>query len=177
MLAGYFCTVDLKYITCAQILEVIYEGRRRRFSVDSISSQLPSGKEQLDGLVRGLGSLSVASSTKLWTVGWDCTVSILDKEVKDPALATHKVISTQRQTKILVFSSYNPWCQPEIEVLAPSTTNDAYSTVGGLNKQIQQIRDLLEIPLTRPELFRYFGPCFFSLPPGFALAHHPPFHN
>lgn len=34
---------------------------------------------------------------------------------------------------------------------------DAYSSVGGLNKQIEEIRDLLEIPLTRPELFRYFG--------------------
>lgn len=48
--------------------------------------------------------------------------------------------------------------QPEIEILSPSSSNEAYSTVGGLNKQIQEIRDLLEIPLTRPELFRYFGP-------------------
>jgi AAA family ATPase len=29
--------------------------------------------------------------------------------------------------------------------------------VGGLDKTISQIRDLLEIPLTRPELFGYFG--------------------
>ena len=34
---------------------------------------------------------------------------------------------------------------------------DAYTSVGGLDKQIAQIRDLLEIPLTRPDLFRYFG--------------------
>jgi AAA family ATPase len=47
--------------------------------------------------------------------------------------------------------------QPEIEGLTPITISEAYSTVGGLNKQIQEIRDLLEIPLTRPELFRYFG--------------------
>ena len=34
---------------------------------------------------------------------------------------------------------------------------DAYASVGGLDKQIAQIRDLIEIPLTRPELFRQFG--------------------
>ena len=34
---------------------------------------------------------------------------------------------------------------------------DAYAAVGGLDKQIQQIRDLIEIPLLRPDLFNYFG--------------------
>jgi hypothetical protein len=33
----------------------------------------------------------------------------------------------------------------------------AYTSIGGLDKQIAQIRDLLEIPLTRPDLFRHFG--------------------
>ncbi|KAG5642983.1 hypothetical protein DXG03_001799 [Asterophora parasitica] len=58
----------------------------------------------------------------------------------------------------------------EIEILAPTSASDAYSTVGGLNKQIQQIRDLLEIPLTRPDLFRYFG----LKPPRGILLHGPP---
>jgi AAA family ATPase len=47
--------------------------------------------------------------------------------------------------------------QPQIEMLAQRSIKDAYSSVGGLNKQIEEIRDLLDIPLTRPELFRYFG--------------------
>lgn len=47
--------------------------------------------------------------------------------------------------------------QPQVEMLAQRSIKDAYSSVGGLNKQIEEIRDLLEIPLTRPELFRYFG--------------------
>lgn len=38
-----------------------------------------------------------------------------------------------------------------------ASNKDAYASVGGLNKQISQIRDLLEIPLTQPELFRHFG--------------------
>jgi len=47
--------------------------------------------------------------------------------------------------------------QPKIEVLEHGPVTEAYASVGGLNKQIAQIRDLLEIPLTRPELFRHFG--------------------
>jgi ATP-dependent 26S proteasome regulatory subunit len=47
--------------------------------------------------------------------------------------------------------------QGDVEVLAHKSVKEAYSSVGGLNKQIEAIRDLLEIPLTRPELFRYFG--------------------
>ena len=42
-------------------------------------------------------------------------------------------------------------------MLSQRSVKDAYSSVGGLNKQIDEIRDLLEIPLTRPDLFRYFG--------------------
>lgn len=38
--------------------------------------------------------------------------------------------------------------------------SDAYTTVGGLDKQIAQIRDLIEIPLMRPELFHEFGEDF-----------------
>ncbi|RPD56727.1 AAA family ATPase [Lentinus tigrinus ALCF2SS1-7] len=51
-----------------------------------------------------------------------------------------------------------------------SVEKDAYSSVGGLDKQIAQIRDLIEIPLTRPELFRQFG----LKPPRGVLLHGPP---
>lgn len=47
--------------------------------------------------------------------------------------------------------------QDNIEVLSHKSEKEAYSSVGGLSKQIEAIRDLLEIPLSRPDLFRYFG--------------------
>lgn len=47
--------------------------------------------------------------------------------------------------------------QSDVETLPHTSISDAYATVGGLDKTIAQIRDLLEIPLTRPELFGYFG--------------------
>jgi len=33
---------------------------------------------------------------------------------------------------------------------------DAYTTVGGLDEQIAQIRDLIDIPFRRPDLFFHF---------------------
>ncbi|KAG6811242.1 hypothetical protein H0H92_008412 [Tricholoma furcatifolium] len=139
--------VDLKYITCAQILEVTYETKKRRFSVISITSNR-SESEHVPTLAHDLESLSIDSHSKLWTVGWDSTILI-------SGTGTHEVAPAHKQ---------------EVEIIAPTSPNAAYSTVGGLNKQIQQIRDLLEIPLTRPELFHHFG----LKPPRGILLHGPP---
>lgn len=49
-------------------------------------------------------------------------------------------------------------------MLAHQSVSAAYASVGGLSPQIEAIRDLLEIPLTRPELFRYFGALFCTHP-------------
>lgn len=77
--------------------------------------------------------------------------------------------------------------QPDIETLDQITPSDAYATVGGLNKTIAEIRDLIEIPLTRPDLFAHFGESFPVLtillthcdnlglkPPRGILLHGPP---
>ena len=47
---------------------------------------------------------------------------------------------------------------------------DPYAVVGGLTSQIAEIRDLIEIPLTRPELFKAYG----LKPPRGLLLHGPP---
>ncbi|GLB45448.1 putative AAA domain (dynein-related subfamily) [Lyophyllum shimeji] len=121
--------VALKYITCAQIVEVPYEGRKRRFSVAAVSTQRP--EPGTDELAHDLKSLSIAPQNKLWAVGWDTVVLISGVEAHEPL---HK--------------------QGDVEVLAPSTLGDAYAN----------------IPLTRPELFRYFG----LKPPRGILLHGPP---
>ncbi|KAG6917166.1 hypothetical protein DXG01_003602 [Tephrocybe rancida] len=139
--------VDLKYITCSQVLEVNYEDRKRQFSVISISTNRSEPVPEED-LAHDLNNLSIDSKSNLWAVSWDSTVSLYGTD-------THEASSSHKK---------------EVEVLAPTSPNAAYSSVGGLNKQIQQIRDLLEIPLTRPELFRYFG----LKPPRGILLHGPP---
>jgi AAA family ATPase len=47
---------------------------------------------------------------------------------------------------------------------------DPYALVGGLTSQISEIRDLIEIPLTRPELYKAYG----LKPPRGLLLHGPP---
>ncbi|KAF8187739.1 AAA family ATPase [Pholiota molesta] len=150
-LAAREILVDLKYITNTQIIEFSYEGQRRRFTIQVISAKNASNSNvnNSDGLSRDLSALSLSPATQLWTVNWDCTVSITSDNPLTQEVPSHK---------------------GDVEVLAHKSVKEAYSSVGGLNKQIEAIRDLLEIPLTRPELFRYFG----LKPPRGILLHGPP---
>ncbi|KAJ6584862.1 P-loop containing nucleoside triphosphate hydrolase protein, partial [Mycena capillaripes] len=104
--------------------------------------------QQPENLESKFDALSLAPARQVWTVGWDTSVILLGN--------TDEI---DLRTSL-----------PEIEVLAQENENTAYDSVGGLNKQIAEIRDLLEIPLTRPELFRYFG----LKPPRGILLHGPP---
>ncbi|KAJ3572904.1 hypothetical protein NP233_g2773 [Leucocoprinus birnbaumii] len=146
--------VGLKYVTNTQILEVPYEGRRRRFVVASVSTKGPSGSETVDSLARGLENLSFREPSQIWLVTWDTEVLITGNDPEEEPKVVHKQFI----------------CSQEIEILDHQSKGDAYSSVGGLEKQIAEIRDLLEIPLTRPELFRYFG----LRPPRGILLHGPP---
>ncbi|KAL0574316.1 AAA+-type ATPase [Marasmius crinis-equi] len=144
--------VDLKYITPTQTIEVVYEGRPRRFSFVSASFTETERGDGVADLTNRLDNLDVTSSSaaKLWTVGWDSTVALIDSD--------HREDDLQKASK------------PEIEVLDTKGNEDPYSSVGGLSKQISEIKDLLEIPLSRPDLFRYFG----LKPPRGILLHGPP---
>ncbi|KAJ7505432.1 AAA family ATPase [Mycena galericulata] len=134
--------VDLKYVTSAQTIEVTYEQQVRRFAV------IPPSSQRGENLESQLSDLSLATPCQVWTVGWDTTVTLVGNT--DDAEPTTSL--------------------PQVEVLAQGNENAAYDSVGGLDKQIAEIRDLLEIPLTRPELFRYFG----LKPPRGILLHGPP---
>ncbi|KAK0244621.1 AAA family ATPase [Armillaria nabsnona] len=85
------------------------------------------------------------ATTRLWTATWETSVEIVQKEPPAP-----------------------PRVNATVEHL--SHLESAYASVGGLNQQISQIRDLLEIPLARPELFRHLS----LKPPRGILLHGPP---
>jgi AAA family ATPase len=91
---------------------------------------------------------------RIWSVGWDVTVALVDP-TEDAKQLPHQKVS---YIKLLIFTPSRTRIQPEIEVLEKK--EDPYASVGGLSKQIAEIRDLLEIPLTRPDLFRKFGAVF-----------------
>jgi AAA family ATPase len=84
-------SVDLKYITHTQVVEVIYEGHTRQFCVISVSSAGAVSNGDVD-LTEGLESLTIQSKPQVWTVGWDSSVRILDnhKNSDGPDIA-HKV--------------------------------------------------------------------------------------
>ncbi|KAF9263698.1 AAA-domain-containing protein [Marasmius fiardii PR-910] len=136
--------VDLKYITTSQAIEIVYEGRPRRFTFAFASSSESNGAD----LTTHLENLNLAQphNAKVWTVGWDSTVTIVDDDNLEEKGA------------------------PDVEILDTKESKDPYDTVGGLGKQIAEIKDLLEIPLARPDLFRYFG----LKPPRGILLHGPP---
>lgn len=82
--------VDLKFITENQTMEFTYEGTPRRFIVQSIStkgSQSPKG--DADSLSQELNKLSLEgdnskpqTKSQIWSTGWDCTVTIVDRSEK-----------------------------------------------------------------------------------------------
>ncbi|EMD39468.1 hypothetical protein CERSUDRAFT_111775 [Gelatoporia subvermispora B] len=140
--------VDLKYLSPTQTVDVVYEGRTRRFTVSSVSTAEADDNAGKD-LAAALQTLSLDTTPQLWTVGWDTTVVLEPHENAGRTPAANK---------------------PVAQTLEHTDKADAYASVGGLDKQIAQIRDLIEIPLTRPELFRHFG----LKPPRGILLHGPP---
>lgn len=74
-----YSAVNLKYITSNQVLEAQYEGTARRFAVANIASTRPLDDEISD-ITKEVEELSVNSTPKLWTVGWDVSVSIVEKK-------------------------------------------------------------------------------------------------
>ncbi|WAQ89057.1 hypothetical protein PtA15_10A480 [Puccinia triticina] len=75
---------------------------------------------------------------------------------------------------------YHITANTQLTITAPKTTKpnqnstnntaEAYQAIGGLQTQISQIRDLVELPLTKPELYAHFA----ITPPRGILLHGPP---
>jgi AAA family ATPase len=105
-------------------------------------------------------SSPVSSAATVWSVGWDTTVHLhtLDAPSSTPpapvAFQTKKVFSlTSTQAFPLAEELQNP-----VGELPNEPVDRAYTSVGGLDAQVAKVRQLLEVPLTRPELFAHYGP-------------------
>ncbi|KAF5385405.1 hypothetical protein D9757_005422 [Collybiopsis confluens] len=94
-----------------------------------------------------LESLAIEPQPSIWIANWDSIVTIIESEKDSDSTESAVVGETEKISQ-----------------------DDAYANVGGLDKQIAEVRDLLEIPLTRPDLFRYFN----LKPPRGILLHGPP---
>ena len=69
----------MKYLTASQTLDVTYEGVSRRFKVVSVSTHAAVDGDETDLLAHDLQNLDISQSSKLWTVGWDTVVTIVDE--------------------------------------------------------------------------------------------------
>jgi AAA family ATPase len=75
-------SVDLKYLTPGQLVQVVYEGRPRRFRVVTSGDAL----DATDRLTAQMDALSVTSPRpRIWSVGWDAVVSL--DTLDDPSSA------------------------------------------------------------------------------------------
>ncbi|KAI9443648.1 AAA family ATPase [Lactarius indigo] len=140
--------VAIKYVLSTQIVRVQYEGRMRVFSVVSVTGATQSKQDMPSDVSDSLSALSMSDAPSLYIFDWDTAITIEDK-----------IQASEPKPSLL-----------DIGVSEQQAGADAYASVGGLDEQIAQIRDLIEIPLRRPELFRHFG----LKPPRGLLLHGPP---
>ncbi|KIJ60305.1 hypothetical protein HYDPIDRAFT_117401 [Hydnomerulius pinastri MD-312] len=140
--------IGLKIITQSQVVEVIYEGQHRRFCVDSLSARPLATGDSISSITADVKSISIHFQPSLWTTGWDTSVDILNNATEDQVGHANK---------------------RDVETFEQTSISDAYVTVGGLDKTIGEIRDLIEIPLTKPEVFSVLG----LKPPRGILLHGP----
>jgi AAA family ATPase len=161
----FYLEVGLKYITKTQVVEVTYEGKQRSFSVSSVSSASESKANSTDvTLSNEFKNLASISRPQIWIAGWNTRV-VLDDPSQVSSVEVRRFSICETNIRLMVKILQGP-----IEELAHKPEQEAYAAVGGLDSQISQIRDLLEIPLTRPDLFRHFG----LKPPKGILLHGPP---
>jgi AAA family ATPase len=137
-------TVDLKYVLSTQVVQIQYEGRMHVFSVSTVSTRTPDISESF-------GALSMSDAARLYIVDWDTVVAIEDnvQAPESKSLNVEDLIPS-------CFALSNNVHQLDVGVSDEPQGTDAYTAVGGLDHQIAQIRDLIEIPFRRPELFRHF---------------------
>lgn len=89
-----------------------------------------------------------------------------------PPLGSEQVFAVSRLTGITLKSPIAPLPKrraPASTALVSGTATPngdlaGYEAIGGMDAQIEQIRELVEWPLTRPELYNHFG----ALSAGFA---------
>ncbi|OLL22329.1 ATPase family gene 2 protein [Neolecta irregularis DAH-3] len=149
---------DLEFITRDMMFTVTHEDQARYFTINEISGTT---------LTRQLSSLAL--DQQIWRVGPGIQVHLQGlKSVKriDRSSSIHQKSKRQDETRV---PSTPP---PEATTLPekPELPVVKFSDVGGLDKQIDVLKDMVSVPLMYPELFCRFG----ISPPRGVLLYGPP---
>ncbi|KAF7299177.1 AAA family ATPase [Mycena indigotica] len=165
-------------------LHQIQEATEVRLYASTSAASLPSGKRSdwlklvireclvdLKYIVSGqLIEITFEQQTQRFVVVTQSTASELDSDLAALSLERKRRVCIVGWETAIILEDSRPESPKAVETLEQGSTETGYESVGGLGKQISEIRDLLEIPLTRPELFRHFG----LKPPRGILLHGPP---
>ncbi|KAJ9107805.1 hypothetical protein QFC19_002710 [Naganishia cerealis] len=138
-------------------------------------------KTTQDEIEERMARLSVASAEQAEEVyAMHVKTEVIFAEEKtdriDQAVATNHGQSSLTSTKAERNGSTNRVLPSYINIYPPgpiqssSDSFSAYATLGGLSKQIAQVRSLLDLPLSQPELYHKFG----LKPPRGILLYGPP---
>ncbi|EGG10844.1 ATPase family protein [Melampsora larici-populina 98AG31] len=142
----YVCSVDRKYIAINHYVSIPNNAGSRVLRVEDIKQTTSSTPNS-----------NIKQPLELFVITRNTEIKI------NPLFQTNdKVPPTEPKT------SQPPLGDQQIHL----QTNDevGYDAVGGLDAQVEQIRDLVELPLTRPELYSHFG----LAPPRGILLYGPP---
>ncbi|KAG8816938.1 AAA+-type ATPase [Serendipita sp. 400] len=136
----------MRFVWPGRRLQIPWEGSTIQAQIQEIGDTLE--KAPLESTFSDLSiNDGIAGLPAIWVAGWNIRVDLVSPD--EP--------SYQNQGIVGELGSDIPSVSP-------------YDDIGGLNPQINIIRDLVEIPLTRPSLFTHFN----LKPPRGLLLHGPP---
>lgn len=154
--------ISLEFILPNQTLELEFQGRTYRFELGTSwesstinSKELFNSEEHLSNPNRNLNlSLSISRSTKI----------ILKKGSKDADFLGSKDKSSGNATPAPTGHEQDISTDKVVEQIELEGENGkqdeeawAYASLAGLEKQVEEVRKLVEMPLKRPELFQRYG--------------------
>lgn len=132
--------------------------------IDVVESKLDGGSSDLSSRMQGLdvndATAVHADKRQLWIMNWKTQVKI------QTASTDESQPSSQPPPDLPSYVNYFP----PGPLASTSESFTAYASLGGLAKQIDQVRSLLDLPLSRPEIYDRFG----LKPPRGILLYGPP---
>lgn len=133
--------------------------------VDVVESKLDAGAStdlasRMQGLDVSEATILKADERQIWIMNWKTQVKIQSSSAKDSSSSS--VTPSNLPSYVNYF--------PPGPLASTSESFSAYASLGGLTKQIDQVRSLLDLPLSRPEIYDRFG----LKPPRGILLYGPP---
>jgi transitional endoplasmic reticulum ATPase len=116
------------------------------------------GDDELRSLARALRGLAVMAGDLVRVPG----IGFATRELQ--------VLSTNPASAVLLEPGTSLRIQPPGGGVAPRASHITYEDIGGLGRELQHVRELIELPLKHPELFDRLG----IEPPKGVLLHGPP---